>query len=87
VARGDRVLDLGCGNGGIAEYISDMTGARDTGVNFLPEAIRRALERTAAKRLRLAFCEGDIRELDFPASSFNALVAIDTLYFTEQVAI
>jgi cyclopropane fatty-acyl-phospholipid synthase-like methyltransferase len=83
LVAGDRVLDLGCGNGGIAEYISDRTGAHVTGIDFIPEAIRQAQERTAAKRSRLAFVTGDLRDLDFPAGSFDALISIDTLYFTE----
>jgi SAM-dependent methyltransferase/GNAT superfamily N-acetyltransferase len=80
---GDRVLDLGCGCGGIAEYISDTTGAQVTGVDYIAEAIRQAQERTKGKRQRLAFRAGDIRDLDLPAGSFDALVSIDTLYFTE----
>jgi cyclopropane fatty-acyl-phospholipid synthase-like methyltransferase len=83
LVAGDRVLDLGCGNGGIAEYISDSTGAYVTGIDFIPEAIRQAQERTAAKRARMAFRVGDIRELDLLAGAFNALISIDTLYFTE----
>jgi cyclopropane fatty-acyl-phospholipid synthase-like methyltransferase len=83
LAHGNRVLDLGCGNGGIAEHISDVTGAQVTGIDFIPEAIRQAQARTAAKRSRLAFRTGDIRDLNFSAGSFDALVAIDTLYFTE----
>lgn len=34
------VLDLGCGNGRIAEYISDVTGAQAWGMDYIPEAIR-----------------------------------------------
>ena len=83
LAPGNRVLDLGCGNGGIAEYISDVTGAHVTGVDFIPEAIRQAQERTAANRDRLAFRAGDIRQLDYSPGSFDALVSIDTLYFVE----
>jgi cyclopropane fatty-acyl-phospholipid synthase-like methyltransferase/GNAT superfamily N-acetyltransferase len=83
LAPGDRVLDLGCGNGGIAEYVSDATGAAVTGLDFIPEAIRQAKERSAGKQPRLAFVTGDLRDLDFPAGSFDALIAIDTLYFTE----
>jgi SAM-dependent methyltransferase/GNAT superfamily N-acetyltransferase len=84
LAPGDRVLDLGCGNGGIAEYISDTTGALVTGLDFIPEAIRQAQERTAAGHARLVFVPGDLRDLDFPAGSFDALISIDTLYFTEH---
>jgi cyclopropane fatty-acyl-phospholipid synthase-like methyltransferase/GNAT superfamily N-acetyltransferase len=83
LSPGDRVLDLGCGTGGIAEAISDATGAHVTGVDYIPEAIRQAQERTQGKRSRLAFRVGDLRDLDFPAHAFDALISIDTLYFTE----
>ena len=46
IRAGHRVLDLGCGNGLIAEYISDVTGAQVTGVDFIPGAIRQAQDRT-----------------------------------------
>lgn len=80
---GDRVLDLGCGNGGIAAHICDCTGAHVTGVDYIPEAIRQAEERTQDRRDRLAFRVMSIDCLDFPAAAFDALISIDTLYFTD----
>jgi SAM-dependent methyltransferase len=77
----ERVLDLGCGNGLIAEYISDSTGATIHGLDYIPEAIHQAKERTAAKRRRLTFDVGDIGQLSYPDASFDAVVAVDTLYF------
>jgi ubiquinone/menaquinone biosynthesis C-methylase UbiE len=79
---GQRVLDLGCGNGFIAEYLSDQTGARFVGLDYIPEAIRQAQERTRAKRNRLEFQVGDMARLEFPASTFDLVLSIDTLYFT-----
>jgi ubiquinone/menaquinone biosynthesis C-methylase UbiE len=78
-----RVLDLGCGSGGMAEYISDTTGARVTGVDFSSEAIRQAQARARGKEGRLAFEVADIAQLPFLPGSFEAVVSIDTLYFTE----
>jgi ubiquinone/menaquinone biosynthesis C-methylase UbiE len=80
---GSRALDLGCGNGAMAEYISDVTGAHVTGIDFIPEAIRQARERTRGKRHRLAFGVGDIGRLDLPPRSFDTLISIDTLYFSD----
>ena len=37
---GQAGLDLGCGNGMIAEYIADRTGASMTGLDFIPQAIQ-----------------------------------------------
>ena len=57
-----RVLDVGCGNGKIAEYISDLTQASVTGIDYVPEAISHAQERTAEKRGRLSFIFGQYRD-------------------------
>ena len=78
-----RVLDLGCGNGMIAEYISDQTGATLTGIDFIPQAIQDALERTKMKRDRLDFYVMDFNHLNFPPKSFDVIISIDTLYFTD----
>jgi SAM-dependent methyltransferase len=81
---GQRALDLGCGNGLIAEYLSDCTGAHITGLDYIPEAIRQARERTAAKSDRLAFAVGDINALDLPDRAFDVIISIDTLYFSQD---
>lgn len=81
IASGSRVLDLGCGNGMIAEYISDQTGAHVTGVDFIARAILDAQARTQDQRGRLAFHEMDIAHLDFAPASFDVIISIDTLYF------
>lgn len=83
IRAGHHVLDLGCGNGMIAEYISDRTGAAVTGVDFIPGAIHTAETRTQAKRDRLNFQVMDIAHLDFPRASFDVIVSIDTLYFSD----
>ena len=82
---GDHVLDLGCGAGVIAEYISDQTGARVTGLDYAVSAIAEASERTADKRDRLTFRDGDMNALDLPAQSFDAVISIDTLYWVADL--
>ena len=83
ISAGDRVLDLGCGNGMISEYIADRTGAHVTGIDFIEGAILDAQARTEAKRDRLAFRVMDMSRLDFPWASFDVAIAIDTLYFAD----
>jgi SAM-dependent methyltransferase len=78
-----RVLELGCGNGLVAETISDATQAHIHGVDYIPEAIRQAQERTQAKRKRLTFSVGDMNALGFAPNSFGTVVAVDTLYFSD----
>jgi SAM-dependent methyltransferase len=55
-----RVLDMGCANGRLAEYISDVSGARVTGVDISPVGIGQAQARTRDKRDRLSFYVGNI---------------------------
>ena len=76
-----RVLELGCGNGGIAAYIAAVTGAHVTGIDFAQTAIRQAEAQAAAQPDRLTFQVADIGRLPFPPASFDAMIAIDTLYF------
>ena len=91
-----RVLDIGCGNGMIANgcsspaHISDLTGAHICGIDNIAEAIRQARERTPHKRDRLIFQEQDLNQLDYPANSFGSalhcytILSIDTIYFSND---
>jgi ubiquinone/menaquinone biosynthesis C-methylase UbiE len=76
----DRVMDLGCGAGRMAEWVSDQSGASVLGVDYSPFAIQWALERTVQKRNRLDFKVGNMDDLDLSPGSFNAIISIDSLY-------
>jgi len=85
IGEGDKVLDLGCGAGGISEYISDETGAHVTGLDYAETAIKMAANRTSIKKDRLTFVQGDMNALDFPDCSFDSVVSIDTIYWVENI--
>ena len=76
-----QVLDIGCGNGKTAEYISDLTQASVTGVDYIAEAIDQALKRAEGKRERLNFKVGNIEILDFEDESFDVILSIDSIFF------
>ncbi len=86
LAAGRRGLDLGCGDGRMAEYIAGVTGAHMTGLDNSALAIERARARTAGQADRLAFVVGDMARLAnaFPPASFDALISVDTLYFVDE---
>jgi ubiquinone/menaquinone biosynthesis C-methylase UbiE len=81
----EMALDLGCGNGRIAEYISDLTGAKMVGLDFAAEVMKKAQHRTINKKDRLTYVAGDMDELSFEEKSFDAIISIDTLYFVESI--
>ncbi|UCG90132.1 MAG: class I SAM-dependent methyltransferase [Candidatus Heimdallarchaeota archaeon] len=78
----DLVLDLGCGLGKVTEYIQVKTGAKITGIDFAEQLIQWAKDNTEKNNDALEFQVGNMNELFFPPSSFNAIYAIDTLYPT-----
>jgi SAM-dependent methyltransferase len=69
VAQGDRLLDVACGPGYVAESAHAM-GAKTVGIDFSAEMIRLAKERNP----QLEFREGDAQALDFPDNSFDIVV-------------
>jgi SAM-dependent methyltransferase len=83
ITRESNVLDVGCGIGLIAEYLSGATGAHVHGVDNVPDAIKLALARTTGKRARLTFAVQSLDHLELPPRSFQVVVAIDSLYFTD----
>ena len=82
---GERLFDLGCGNGGIAAYLAETSGAQVFGMDYIPEAIRQARQR-ATSDLRLGFAVGNIDALPFAPGSFDAIVAVDSLYMANDLA-
>ncbi len=78
-----RVLDVGCGSGRITEYLQERTGARFTGLDNVPVAIRQARERTRGKG-GLEFVEGDINALRLAPGAYDAILLIDAIYFSDD---
>jgi ubiquinone/menaquinone biosynthesis C-methylase UbiE len=82
---GQRLLDLGCGAGGISEYISDYSGVYVTGLDSSAIAISTAMARTKNKRARLKFIEADLNTLDLEPQSYDAAISVDTIYWVNDV--
>lgn len=76
----DYLLDLGCGLGKVAEYISTKTGARVLGIDFAEKVIHWAQTHTHSPEEKLTFQVGNMNELALPSSTFDAIISIDTLY-------
>jgi ubiquinone/menaquinone biosynthesis C-methylase UbiE len=81
----NRVLDMGCGIGRIAEYISDSTHASVLGIDIATEAVKRAQSRTQTKKYRLRFQEGDLNDLSLSPASVDTIIAIATLHYAENL--
>jgi 2-polyprenyl-3-methyl-5-hydroxy-6-metoxy-1,4-benzoquinol methylase len=82
---GMRALDLGCGSGLFAEYLAARTGAHVTGIDYIPEAIEQALQRTQSKRGQLEFSVDNLDRLTAPQGKFDLITSIDTLYMPNDL--
>ena len=87
IKAGDKVLDLGCGAGIIAEYVSDQTGASVIGLDYAASAIDEAISRTEGKHDRLTFEHGNFNALDYPERFFDAVISLDTLYWAADLEV
>ncbi|HUI94323.1 MAG TPA: cyclopropane-fatty-acyl-phospholipid synthase family protein [Xanthobacteraceae bacterium] len=72
---GARVLDIGCGWGGLALYIAELTGARVTGITLSHEQLALARVRAAEKQLasQVEFRLQDYRDV---AETFDRIVSV-----------
>jgi cyclopropane-fatty-acyl-phospholipid synthase len=74
VQPGHRVLDIGCGWGGLGLYLAELAGARVTGVTLSKEQLAVARERAQRKNLTEAtFLAKDYREVPGP---FDRIISV-----------
>lgn len=71
---GETVLDVATGTGHAA-LAAARTGARVTGIDYVPELLEVARGRAAAERLDVSFVEAPAEQLPFEDGSFDAAVS------------
>jgi len=84
IGPGDKVLDLGCGCGAIAEHIADVTGATPYGINLDRSQIEKAWRNPNLPRAN--FSVGDFNQpLQFDDGTFDAVYAVQPMtYVTDH---
>ena len=73
IKRGDRVLDIGSGWGGLSLYLAEMSGAKVTGVTLSTEQLQVSNARAAEKNLSAKFFLEDYRDV---AGPFERIVSV-----------
>lgn len=81
---GQRVLDLGCGAGGISNYVFERHGVQVTGIDNAKPAIAQARNVFADHAEHLNFLEADLNDLKLDGE-FDVALAIDVLYWVADL--
>ena len=82
---GKTLLDLGCGAGVIAEYISDVTESSVVGIDYSSSAIEAANTRTSEKRRLLTFKTDNFNTMQPSVGVYDAILSMDTLYWASDL--
>lgn len=80
VEPGTKVLDLGCGDGELLEWLAENKGVEARGVEVSPAKVQRAIARGVSAY------QGDIDEVlpDYPDQAFDYVILSQTLQETRQ---
>jgi sterol 24-C-methyltransferase len=83
LAAGQKVLDLGCGCGAIAEHMAELTGATPYGINLDRSQIEKAWRNPNLPQAN--FAVGDFNKaLKFDDESFDAVYAIQPMTYVSD---
>ncbi|MGW4773437.1 class I SAM-dependent methyltransferase [Nocardia sp. NPDC004278] len=87
VARGDHVLDIGCGNGQLTRLAARRAAAA-AGVDLSGPMLARAREQAGARGVdNVSFTQGDAQVHPFPDAAFDvALSRFGIMFFADPVA-
>ncbi|WP_052498955.1 SAM-dependent methyltransferase [Streptomyces vietnamensis] len=82
-----RVLDAGCGTGGLTAALAARTGCEAVGLDASPAAVGVARARLAGREEagRVTYAVGDMADPGFPARSFDAVLSIGSGYWSDPV--
>ena len=79
---GWRILEIGCGNGHISEYIYHKSQpAHMLAIDYSDVAIAQAQSRTTDLGAALQFACLDLSQELIPGEGYDAIIAIDSIYF------
>jgi ubiquinone/menaquinone biosynthesis C-methylase UbiE len=88
VARGESVLDIGCGTGTLAIAAKHRVGpaARVAGVDASPEMVARARKKARGAGAEVTFATADVENLPYAAGTFDVVLSTVMLHHLSEGA-
>jgi arsenite methyltransferase len=87
VGAGERVLDLGCGNGWATRILAQTNaGVQAVGIDASPKMIARA-EELHSLTIRARYDLGSFEALDFKEAEFDRVFSMEALYYAEDIEV
>jgi SAM-dependent methyltransferase len=80
-----KILEIGCSNGHITEYIYAHTQSQILGLDFSDVAIKQAQDRTKDRQEALRFTRVDLIQEEIPGSNYDYILLIDSIYFLGEL--
>ncbi len=77
-----RILDLGCGNGQITHYLSQVVQGHFMGIDISEKGIGQAKK---LEHQLLSFQTGNMNDLQDELGTFDVILSVDTLYYAQQL--
>lgn len=87
LGRDDTILDVGCGGGKLLKLLLKCTSGRAIGIDYSAESVAksRRLNCESINQGRLKIRQGDVASLPFRTGAFDAVTAVETIYFWPEV--
>jgi ubiquinone/menaquinone biosynthesis C-methylase UbiE len=87
IPRGKRIVEIGCGNGQISEYIHERAApAYMLATDFADEGIAQAQRRTKDRTASLQYRCIDLTSEEVPGAPYDVAILIDSIYFLGDYA-
>lgn len=89
IKKGDKVLDIGCGRGRVAQHVASFSGANVLGINIDPDQLESAKKFAAGRGLakQCEFKMADLNDLPLPFgdNTFDAIYQIQVFSLSKNL--
>jgi ubiquinone/menaquinone biosynthesis C-methylase UbiE len=81
------ILDVGCGGGNTIKTLLKLSPAKIYGIDYSELSVKKSINKNkkAIKDSKVAIECGNVNSLAFPTSKFDAVFAVETIYFWEPL--